>query len=136
MFLFFFRNGHFHNVASTFTNVVKLNVENDNVASRLSSVFHINIEIQNVDSTLFDVVNSNVEKHNVVSALIWSCPVSGSRINQKTTLKQRWNICWVWFLGPNFPGMRGLILLLVPNVCYLAVILIFLVVTWWLLLVT
>ena len=40
------------------------------------------------------------------------------------------------FLGPNSPGMRGLILVLMLNVCYLAVILIFLVVTWWLLLVT
>ena len=40
------------------------------------------------------------------------------------------------FLGPNFPGMSGLILVLVSNVCYLAVILIFLVGTWWLLLVT
>ena len=40
------------------------------------------------------------------------------------------------FLRPNFPGMRGLILVLVSNVCYLTVILIFLVVTWWLLLVT
>ena len=38
------------------------------------------------------------------------------------------------FLGPNFPGMRGFILVLMPNMCYLAVILIFLVVTWWLLL--
>ena len=40
------------------------------------------------------------------------------------------------FLGPNFPGMRGLILVLMSNVCYLAVIFIFLEVTWWLLFVT
>ena len=32
------------------------------------------------------------------------------------------------FLGPNFPGMRGLILVLMSDVCYLAVILIFLVI--------
>ena len=59
-----FRNGHFHNVVSTFTNLVKLEVENDNVAPTLSNIVH------NVDSTLFNVVNSNVEIHNVVSTLI------------------------------------------------------------------
>ena len=36
----------------------------------------------------------------------------------------------------NFPGMRGLILVLMLNVCYLSEILILMVVTWWLLLVT
>ena len=41
-----FRNGHFHNVVSTFFNVVKLNVENDNVVSTLSNVVHINIKIR------------------------------------------------------------------------------------------
>ena len=56
-----FRNGHFHNVVSTFTNVVHINVENDNVVSTLSNVVYINVEIHNVDSTLFDVVNSNVD---------------------------------------------------------------------------
>ena len=35
-------------------------------------------------------------------------------------------------MGPNFSGMRGLIFVLMSNVCYLAVILMFLVVTWWL----
>ena len=36
----------------------------------------------------------------------------------------------IYFIfGPNFPGMRGLILVLMSNVCCLAVILIF----WWLL---
>ena len=39
-------------------------------------------------------------------------------------------------LGPNLPGMRGLILVLMSNVCYLAINLIFLVATWWLLPVT
>ena len=47
---------------------------------------------------------------------------------------QHWE--YISFLGPNFLGMRGLILVLMSNVCYLAVILIFLVVAWWLLLVT
>ena len=32
-------------------------------------------------------------------------------------------------MGPNFPGMRGMILVLMLNVCCLAVILIFLVVS-------
>ena len=36
-----FRNGHFHNVVWTFTNVVKLDVENDNVVSTLSNVVRI-----------------------------------------------------------------------------------------------
>ena len=34
-----------------------------------------------------------------------------------------------FFLGPNFPGMRRLILVLMLNACYLAEILIFLTVT-------
>ena len=51
------RNGHFHNVVSTFTNVAKLDVENGNVVSTLSDGFH--------DSTFFDVVNSNGEIHNI-----------------------------------------------------------------------
>ena len=57
-----FGNGHFHNVVSTLTNVVKLDVENGNILSTLSDVDHINVERYNVDLTLFD---------------------------QKTTLKQR-----------------------------------------------
>ena len=69
-----FRSGHFHNVLWTFTNVVKLDVEND--------------------STLLGAVNFNDEIHNVVSTLIWRCPTSRRPINEKTTLKQRWNICW------------------------------------------
>ena len=59
-----FRNDHFHNVDSTFTNVVKLDVESDNVVSMFSNV-HINIEIHKIDSMLFDVANSNVKIHNV-----------------------------------------------------------------------
>ena len=34
------------------------------------------------------------------------------------------------FLGPNLPEMNGLILFLMLNLCYMAVILNFLVVTW------
>ena len=89
-----FRNGHFHNVVSTFTNVVHINVENDNVVSTLSNVVYINVEIHNSDSMLFNVVNSNVEIHNVFSTLIWRCPTSRRRIIKKVTLKQRWNVCW------------------------------------------
>ena len=65
-----FGNGHFHNVISTFTNALHINVENDNVVSTLSNVVHINVEIHIIDSTLFDVVNSNVKIHNVVSTVI------------------------------------------------------------------
>ena len=88
-----FRNGHFHNVVSTFINVVKMDIENDNVASTLSNVVHINVRMHNVDSTLFDIVNSNFETHNVVSTLILRCLTSQRCINQKTTLKQRRNVC-------------------------------------------
>ena len=63
-----FRNSHFHNVVSTFSNVVKLDIENG-VNSTLSNVVHINVGIHNIDSTLFDVVNFNVEIRNVVSML-------------------------------------------------------------------
>ena len=59
-----FRNGHFHNVDSTFNSVVKLDVESDNVVSTFSNI-SINIEIHNIDSTLFDVANSNVEIYNI-----------------------------------------------------------------------
>ena len=93
----FLRNGHFHNFVSTFAKVVKLDVENDDVVSSLSNVVHINVEIHIVHSTLFGVANSNIEIHNVVSTLIWCCPTSRCCINQKTTLKQRWNVCWEWF---------------------------------------
>ena len=92
-FSFPFRNGHFHNVVSSLNNVVKLEVEKDNVVSMLFNVAHINGEIRNVDSTLFGIVNSNVEIHNVTSTLIWGCTTSWRHINQKTTLKQRWNVC-------------------------------------------
>ena len=71
-FFVLFRSGHFHNVVSTLSNVV-----------------HVNVEIHNVDSTLLDVVNFNVEIHNVVSTLIGRCLTSRRRVNQKTTSKQR-----------------------------------------------
>ena len=47
-------------------------------------------------------------------------------------------IAWKYisYLGPNFPGTKGLILVLMSNVCYLPVILIFMGLTWLLLLVT
>ena len=84
-FFVLFRRGHFHNVVSTFINIVKLDVENNNVFS-----------------TLLDVVHVNVEIHNVVSMLIWRCPTSRRHANQKTTLKQRWNVCWVVFYSELF----------------------------------
>ena len=71
IFFVLFRNDLFHNFISTFTSVVKLDVENGKVVSTLPNVVHINVEIHSVDSTLFNVVNSHVEIHNVVSMLIW-----------------------------------------------------------------
>ena len=90
-----FRNGHFRNIVSTFTNVVKLDAEDENTVSTLSNVVNIIVEIYNFDSALFDVINSNVEIHNVFSSLIWRCPTSGRHINQKTMLKQLWNVFWL-----------------------------------------
>ena len=58
-----------------------------------SNVVHINVEIRKVDLTLFNVT-SNIEIHNVVLTLVWHCPTSRRQINQKTMLKQRWNVCW------------------------------------------
>ena len=108
-----FGSSRFHNVVSTFTNVVKLDVENDKVVSTLSKVVHVNVEIHNVDLMLFNVVHFNVEMHNVVSTLIWHCPTSRRRTNQKTTLKQRWNVCgyeslisyWSWILSFLFTSL-------------------------------
>ena len=101
-FFVHFGNGYFHNVVSTLTNVVKLDVEKDITVLTLSNVVHINVEIRNDNSTLFDVVNYNfeiynvdVEIYNVFSALIWRCPTSRRHISQKTTLKQRWKVFWV-----------------------------------------
>ena len=41
-FVVVFGNGHFHNVVSTFINVIKLDVEKD-VVSALSNVGYINV---------------------------------------------------------------------------------------------
>ena len=90
-----FQNNHIHNVVSTLINVVNLDAENNNIVSTLSNAVNINIEIDNVDSRLFDVVNFNVEIHNVVSTLIWHCLTLQHHITLSTTLRQRWNVCWV-----------------------------------------
>ena len=54
------------------------------------------------NSTLFNVVNFNVDVHNVISTLIWRCVTSRCHINPKTTLKRRWNVCWV-MIHPEVP---------------------------------
>ena len=82
-FLLLFENGHIHNV-------VKHRVENNNIVSMLSNVVNIN-----VDSTLFYVVNFSVDIYNIVSTLIWHCPTSWRHTTLTTTLRQRWNVCWV-----------------------------------------
>ena len=54
------------------------------------------------NSALFNVVNFNVDVHNVISTLIWRCVTSRCHINPKTTLKRRWNVCWV-MIHPEVP---------------------------------
>ena len=79
IFIYFFSNGHIHNVVSAFPGVVKIYVEKDNVVSTLANVVQINVEMDNVDSTLryttllqrwFDIIR----RRDVIS-----------------TQKQRWN---------------------------------------------
>ena len=53
--------------------------------------------MDNVDLKFFNVVNFNVDVRNIVSTLICRCAMSRRHINLKTTLKQRWNVCWVTF---------------------------------------
>ena len=71
MIFFSFRNGHFHNVVSTFTSVVHINVENNNVVWTLSNVVYINVEIHcfNVDLTFPHVATSYQPKYNVEATL-------------------------------------------------------------------
>ena len=91
----FYENGHIHNIVSTLTIVVKLDVDNNSIVSTLSDVVNLNVEIGNVDSTLFNVVNFNVDIHNVVTTLIWNCPTLRRHITLTTTLRQCWNVFWV-----------------------------------------
>ena len=93
--LIFFSNGHICNVVLTLINVVKIDVENDKVISTLSNVVQFNVEVHNFASTLLNVVNFNVDVHNVVLTMIWCCATSRFHINLNTTLKRRWNGCWV-----------------------------------------
>ena len=57
----FFANGHIYNVASTLTNVVRLDVENNDVVLTFSNAVNMKVEIDNVDFTLYNVVHFNVE---------------------------------------------------------------------------
>ena len=93
--LIFFSNGHICNVVPTLPNVVKIDIENDNFVLTLSNVVQFNVEIHHVVPTLLNLVNSNVDLHSVVSTLTWRCATSRLHINLKTTLNQRWNVCWV-----------------------------------------
>ena len=72
---------------------------------------------------------------NSYSVECWWTTASEGRLSYHIYKCAKFHWECISFLGPNFPEMRGLILVLMSNVCYFAVILIFLVVTWWLLLV-
>ena len=57
-FFFFvlFENGHFYNVVSTLTNVLKLDVEIENVVSTLSNINHTTLKYTTLIRRWFDVV--------------------------------------------------------------------------------
>ena len=98
IFFVLFRNCYFQNVFLTFLPTLwNSGLKMTTLFLKLLEVVHINVEICNIDSMLFDVVNSNVEIHNIISTLIWRCPTLRRRINQKTTMKQRWNVSWVYW---------------------------------------
>ena len=94
-FLFFLEAVIFTTLFRRFPTLQNSTLKMTTFVSTLSNVVHVNVEIHNIDSTLLDVVHFNVEIHNVVSTLIWRCTTTRRLINQKTTLKQRWNVCWV-----------------------------------------
>ena len=94
LFLFFFTNGHIHNVVSTLPNVEEIDVKNDNVVSTLTNV---QIKRRN-GQRWFDIAqHCRFQRyvHNVVSTLIWHCPMSRRHINLKRTSKKRWDVCWI-----------------------------------------
>ena len=91
-----FGNGHYLNIVSTLTDVVKLDFENGIVVLTLSTVVHLNVDMHNVDLTFFGSANFIVDIHSVVSTLIWRC-LTLSYISSKRLLKQCWNVCWVKF---------------------------------------
>ena len=73
---------------------MKHDVQNSNTASTLPNIVNSNVE-RDVNLTLFNVLNFNVDIHNAVSTLTWHCPTSQRYITLTTTLRQRWNVCWV-----------------------------------------
>ena len=84
----FFSNGQVGNVASTLTNVVKIDVENNNVVSTFSKVVQFNVEKHNVVSTFFFWRTQRC--FNVDLTL---CDVATS-YQPKKTLNRRWNVWW------------------------------------------
>ena len=62
-------------------------------------------------------------RRSLIISYLWLMNVNYSECQ----ISQHWE--YISFLGPSFPGMRGLILVLMSNVCYFAAILVFLVVT-------
>ena len=80
---FFFEMVIFPAFFSTLPSVVKI-----------ANIVRLNVELHNVVATLLNTVNFNVYVHKVVSTLISRCATSLHHINLKTTLNQRWNVCW------------------------------------------
>ena len=90
----FFSNGHIRNFVSTLLNVVKIDVEND-VVSTLSNL------VSTLSNVQFNVEKHNVDVQNVASTLIWCCATSQRKINLKTTLNRRWDVCWDMYWDVN-----------------------------------
>ena len=113
-----------------------INAEKDSIAfSRLLKVFNFENWLHHILMTL------KVFQYSYSVECCGTAAYEG-RLSYHIFINFTWSECtiskhqeYISFLGPNFPGMRGLILLLISNMCNLAVISIFLLVTWWLLLV-
>ena len=96
--LFFFSNGHNHNVFRWYQKLWKSTLKMATLFRHCVTLFNSTLKYKALFvSTLLSVANYNVDVHNVVSTLIWCYATSRRHINLKTRLNRRWNVCWVHF---------------------------------------